>query len=288
MLDEYYRDSDAFEIKRKRSAELLSKTNTALSRTNKKLSARRSELIKTGEREDIRKKADLITANIWRIKKGDPVLECEDYYDSGKKVRIELDPLLDGASNAAVYYKKYRKLKNAEKYLGEQIELAENEKKYLESVLYEIRQAETSDELAAIREELVSAGYIRQDPKKARRKNGQNKTVHIEKIHTDSGFDICIGKNNIQNDELRSVGRKSDLWFHVKDYHGSHVLLCTYGLEPGEEDIMKAARAAAEHSELKGQTALVDCTQLKFVRKPNNSKPGFVTYSNQRTIVIHP
>ncbi|MBQ5489341.1 MAG: NFACT family protein [Oscillospiraceae bacterium] len=238
--------------------------------------------------EAIKKKADLITANIWRLKKGDRVLECEDYYDNGKPVKVELDPLLDGPSNAALYYKKYKKLKNAEKYLNEQIILAENEKKYLESVLYEIDKAETSDELSAIKAELVSSGYIRQDRKSANHKKAQNKTARIEKIRTASGFDIYIGKNNIQNDELRSLGRKSDLWFHVKDYHGSHVLLCTYGMEPSEKDILEAAKAAAEHSEISGQNALVDFTQLKYVKKPSGAKPGFVTYTNQKTLVIQP
>ena len=222
------------------------------------------------------------------LKKGDRVLECEDYYDNGKPVKVELDPLLDGPSNAALYYKKYKKLKNAEKYLNEQIILAENEKKYLESVLYEIDKAETSDELSAIKAELVSSGYIRQDRKSANHKKAQNKTARIEKIRTASGFDIYIGKNNIQNDELRSLGRKSDLWFHVKDYHGSHVLLCTYGMEPSEKDILEAAKAAAEHSEISGQNALVDFTQLKYVKKPSGAKPGFVTYTNQKTLVIQP
>ena len=288
MLDNFYRDSDAEAIKKKRTSELFGRTTTALNRVSKKLSNRYSELLKTEDREEIKKKADLITANIWRLKKGDRVLECEDYYDNGKPVKVELDPLLDGPSNAALYYKKYKKLKNAEKYLNEQIILAENEKKYLESVLYEIDKAETSDELSAIKAELVSSGYIRQDRKSANHKKAQNKTARIEKIRTASGFDIYIGKNNIQNDELRSLGRKSDLWFHVKDYHGSHVLLCTYGMEPSEKDILEAAKAAAEHSEISGQNALVDFTQLKYVKKPSGAKPGFVTYTNQKTLVIQP
>ena len=289
MLDNFYRDSDAEAIKKKRTSELFGRTTTALNRVSKKLSNRYSELLKTEDREEIKKKADLITANIWRLKKGDRVLECEDYYDNGKPVKVELDPLLDGPSNAALYYKKYKKLKNAEKYLNEQIILAENEKKYLESVLYEIDKAETSDELSAIKAELVSSGYIRQDRKSANHKKAQNKTARIEKIRTASGFDIYIGKNNIQNDELTfRLAHKNDLWFHVKNIHGSHVILRCGNEVPSAKSIEEAAAFAVKNSQgREGENIPVDFTKVRFVKKPSGSLPGKVIYTDYQTVIIH-
>ena len=214
--------------------------------------------------------------------------QAENFYDAaGGTVEIPLDPLLTPQQNAAKYYKRYTKAKTAERYLREQMELARSESAYLESVLEEIREAETEQDFLDIRGELREAGYLRG---RGREKKEMKRAAKPREFRTSGGFRVLVGRNNHQNDRLtlKDADRR-DLWFHTRQIHGSHAVLCTQGREPGEDDLLEAARLAAYYSQARESRSVpVDYTPVKNVRKPSGGRPGMVIYSNSRTLSVTP
>ncbi len=271
---------------RQRGADLIRTATTARDRVRRKLALQEKDYAATQERDALRLSGDLITANLYRMERGESKLVCQNYYDEDlAEVTIPLDPLLTPQQNAAKYYKRYTKAKTAEKYLREQMSLARRDLAYLESVLQEIQQAETEQDFLDIRGEMSDAGYIRKQGKKVLQRPSKPR-----EFKTSGGFRVLVGRNNRQNDKLTLKDADyRDLWFHVQKLHGSHVILCTNGGEPGDQDITEAAGLAAYYSQAKDSANVpVDCTQVKYVKKPAGARPGMVIYTTYRTVNVTP
>jgi predicted ribosome quality control (RQC) complex YloA/Tae2 family protein len=284
MLDEFYSKRDKAESLRRRGRDLAHSVRTARDRTARKLEARRSELQKTAGREKKRHAADLITANMYRMKKGDEKLVCEDFYAEGSpETTIALDPLKTPQQNAASLYREYNKLKTAESCLGQLI--AENEKQldYLNSVLDEIERAESEKDLADIRRELTDTGFIKR-PRGG--KPDRSKAQGPMSFVSSDGLEILVGRSNAMNDELTfKTARRTDYWLHAQKIHGSHVIIRCEGLEPPERTIEEAAGLAVYYSQSRAAgRAAVDYTMARNIKKPSGAMPGFVIYNDYRTI----
>ena len=284
MLDTFYSERERQEELKRRAKSLSSNIKTARNRTARKLAARRQELEKAEDREAVRRRADLIKANLYRLKRGMENFTCEDFYDpSCQEVVIPLDPLQSPQQNAEKLYRKYTKLKTAEQHLH--VLIAENEQQlnYLESVLSEIDMAESASELQAIRQELQNAGYLRQ--KKESRKERPMRSAPYA-FRTTDGFEVLVGRNNAMNDSLtQHTARRTDYWLHAQKIHGSHVILRCEGREPTETALREAAELAAYYSQARNSGNIpVDSTMVRNVKKPGGSLPGFVTYEKYKTV----
>ena len=287
MLDAFYSRRDQQENMRRRSADLTKTVKTTLTRLRRKTAAREQELADTQHREEYRRRGDLITANIYRLRRGLDSFEAQDYYEEDcPTVTIPLDTRKTPQQNAAANYKLYNKAKTANRILTDLIAEAREEETYLESVLHELGDAQNENELREIRAELVQTGYIRE-------KNGSKGKKHPAPrrpmaFMTDSGAEILVGRGNVQNDELTfRIARRGDLWFHVQKLPGSHVILSRPDGEASEEDIRQAASLAAAFSAVHpGDRAAVDYTTVRNVKKPSGAKPGRVLYTDYSTLIV--
>ena len=285
LLDEFYLRRDQAESMRRRASSLQKQMKTLRDRTAKKLALQREDLRRSEDRETLRRRADLITANLYRVKKGDRVLKTEDFYDPDQPlVEIPLDVLKTPQENAAALYKQYRKAKTAEQHLN--VLIAENEKQldYLNSVLDEIARAETERDLGEIRQELRETGFLRQEKSKKKQRTVPSAPLRFV---SDTGYEILVGRSNMQNDTLtHRTARRTDLWLHVQMIHGSHVIIRCMDTEPDEQTIAQAASLAVYYSQGRdgGKTA-VDVTQIRHVRKSPGGLPGMVLYTDYRTVI---
>ena len=285
MLDAFYTRRDRAEQQRRRSHDLTKTVRTLRDRQQRKLAAQREELRRTEGREDIRHQAELVTANIYRLRRGDRSLECEDYYDPAcPVVHIELDPLKTPQQNAAALYKEYNKLKAAEQHLTVLTREGERQLDYLNSVLDELERAETDRDLSDIRRELTETGYIRAS------KGGKAERVKPQsplKFVSDDGLEILAGRSNAQNDELTlKLARRTDYWLHTQRVHGSHVIIRCEGEEPPPRTLEQAASIAAYYSQARGAGKVqVDYTMVRNVRKPSGALPGKVIYTDHKTML---
>ena len=287
LFDLYFSEKDRLEKIRQRGKDLITLITNAIARTERKLSLQREALIDSERGEEYKKCADLITANIYRIERGMDKVKCVDYYDETcPEILIELDTRLSPSANAQKYYKLYAKSKKAREVLTEQIKLWENELVYLDSVRAFLDKAVSEEDLTELREELYRSGYS------AKLKNYRpQKKIKMQPIQykTSGGYTLLVGKNNIQNDNLTfKIASKDDLWFHVKDMPGSHVILVTDGEEPAEADYTEAAEIAAYYSKATAGPVAVDYTKVKNVKKPAGAKPGFVIYKTNYTAFVSP
>lgn len=285
LLDSFYSQRDRAEQQRRRSHQLFKNVRTIRDRIQRKLASQTEELRRTENRDKVRKTAELVTANIYRIKKGDRTLECADYYDTEcPTIRIALDPLKTPQQNAAALFKEYNKLKAARSHLTGLIEEGERQLDYLNSVLELLSLSETEKDISDIRRELIATGYLR---KQGGTKADRGKTQAPWRFETDDGFEVLAGRSNVQNDELTTrIGRRTDYWFHTQRLHGSHVILRCNGMEPTELAISQAAAIAATYSQgREGGKVPVDYTMLRFVRKPSGALPGKVIYTDYKTIM---
>ena len=284
MLDSFYSRRDRLEQQRRKSRELMKTVKTLRDRQERKLAGQTEELRRTEGRELIRRSAELITANMYRMKRGDRVLVCEDYYEPDcPEVTIPLDALKTPQQNAAAMYKEYNKLKAAREHLGALIEEGQQKLDYLNSTLELIAAAETERDLSDLRRELTETGWIRK-PKNPKQDRG--KAQAPRRFVSDDGFEILVGRSNLQNDELTTkTARRTDYWLHTQKLHGSHVIIRCDGQEPPERTVMQAASLAVYYSQGRdsGRTA-VDITMIKNVRKPSGALPGRVIYTDYRTV----
>ena len=286
LLDAYYSKRDVLERRRRRSRELSHHVKTARDRIARKLTAQKSELQKCSERDDIRRCAELLTANLYRVHKGDGSVTVEDYYEPGCPQRtIRLDALKTPQANATAMFKEYNKLKTAEQHLTTLIAEGERQLEYLNSVLDETERAETEDDLAEIRAELIGTGYIK---KPRGTKERRHKKQGPMRFVSSDGFDILVGRSNAQNDELTTkTARRTDIWLHTKTVHGSHVIISCDGLTPTERTIEEAAKLAVYYSQARdGGKTQVDYTMVRNVRKPSGSLPGKVIYTDYSTLSV--
>ncbi len=287
MLDTYFAEKDRLEHIHQRAHDIQSLLNNAEARTERKLGIQRQALLDADKGEEYKQRADLITANLYRLERGMDSFRAVNYYDeSCPEIEIELDSRLSPSQNAQKLYKLYNKCKTAKIVLAEQIKLWEGELRYLESVKQFLSAAETEQDVIEIRDELYRSGYSSKlrgyiPPKKI------TSTPH--KFITSGGYELLVGRNNIQNDNLTfKTARKGDLWFHTKDIPGSHVIMLCDGEEPSEQDYTEAASIAAKYSKATGDLVAVDYTRVKNIKKPGGSKPGFVIYKTNYTAFVRP
>ena len=285
LLDAFYTRRDQAEQRRRRGHELSRSIRTQRDRLARKLLNQKEELKRTESREDVRRRAELVTANLYRLKKGDRSLTCQNYYEDGcPEITIPLDGLKTPQQNAAAMFKEYNKLKGARQHLTELIARGEKELDYLNSVLAELEQAESEKDLSDIRRELTGTGYLRQSRSPRGEKGRPQAPLRFV---TDDGFEVLVGRSNVQNDELSTkIARRTDWWLHTQKVHGSHVILRCEGEEPSRTALEQAASLAVYYSQgREGGKIPVDYTMVRFVRKPSGAMPGKVIYTEYKTML---
>ena len=289
LLDDFFEKKEQAERAKQKGQDLLKTAHTSASRIRRKLAAQEKELLDCRDRDKWRIYGELITANLYRMERGMSRLTAQNYYDPDcADVDIPLDVRLSPQENAAKYFKKYTKAKTAEKYLTEQMEKGRAELMYLESVQQELALAESEQDFNDIRSELADGGYLR--------RGGNGKKAAFQRpskpreFRSSAGLRILVGRNNRQNDRLTAKdAEKGDLWLHTQKIHGSHVILCTGGIEPDEQSLLEAASLAAYFSQAQDSTKVpVDYTPVKFVKKPAGAKPGMVVYTTYNTLLADP
>ena len=288
LLDDFYEKREQAERVKQKGRDLLKTATTARDRVRRKLAAQEKELAACLDRDHLRICGELITANLYRMERGQRRLTAQNYYDENcADVDILLDVRLSPQENAARYFKQYAKAKTAEKYLTAQLQRGREELQYLESVLQELAQAESEQDFNDIRTELTDGGYLRGRGKK---QPGFQRASKPREFRSSAGLRILVGRNNRQNDRLTTKDAdKRDIWLHTQKIHGSHVILCTGGAEPDEQSLMEAASLAAYFSQAQGSTKVpVDYTPVKFVKKPAGAKPGMVVYTTYQTMLADP
>ena len=288
LLDDFYEKREQAERVKQKGRDLLKTATTARDRVRRKLAAQEKELAACQDRDHLRICGELITANLYRMERGQSRLTAQNYYDENcADVDIPLDVRLSPQENAARYFKQYAKAKTAEKYLTAQLQRGGEELQYLESVLQELAQAESEQDFNDIRTELTDGGYLRGRGKK---QPGFQRASKPREFRSSAGLRILVGRNNRQNDRLTTKDAdKRDIWLHTQKIHGSHVILCTDGTEPDEQSLMEAASLAAYFSQAQGSTKVpVDYTPVKFVKKPAGAKPGMVVYTTYQTMLADP
>lgn len=288
LLDAFYETREQLERVRQKGQDLIRTATTARDRVRRKLALQEKEYAQTQDRDRLRVCGELITANLYRMEKGQTLLRAENYYEEGcPEVEVPLDPLLSPQQNAARYFKQYAKAKTAEKYLTGQMAAGRRERDWLESVLDEISRAETEQDFNDIRRELREAGYIR--GQSCGKKEPKRSPSRPRTFRSSGGFRILVGRSNTQNDQLTKDALKTDYWFHTQRIHGSHVILCAQGQEPDQRSMTEAAMLAAWFSQGReaGQVA-VDYTQVRNVKKPNGARPGMVVYDPYQTAYVTP
>ena len=288
LLDDFYEARERMERTRQRGADLIRSATTARDRLRRKLALQEKDYAATQNRDQLRISGDLITANLYRMERGQTKLVCENYYDENcAEITIQLAPLLTPQQNAAKYYKRYTKAKTAEKYLREQMDIARRDLEYLESILEEIAEAETEQDFLDIRSEMRDAGFLRRQGKG---KKEPKRVTKPREFRTTSGLRVLVGRNNRQNDKLTMKDADHrDLWFHTQKIHGSHVILCTGGMEVDDDTIVEAAKIAAWYSQARTSGNIpVDYTQVKHVKKPAGARPGMVIYHTCQTVNVTP
>lgn len=297
LIDEFFFERDRREHLKQRSSDILKLLTNAETRLHKKIALQQDELAKCADREKYRLYGDVIKDSIYLLERGMKRARLMNYYaDEPEEIEVELDEKLTPAQNSQRYYKRYSKAKTAQLELTKQIELANRELDYIDTVFDALTKAETETELSEIRLELAQSGYA----SKLKNQNAADKKApHTKPLEfaTDGGFRVLCGKNNTQNDRLTTkLAERDDYWFHAKNSPGSHVILFCEGGEPSDEDLTQAAQIAAYYSKAAGESGssssamniAVDYTRAGQVKKPNGSKPGFVIYRTNRTAYVTP
>lgn len=289
MLDAFYAERDQIERMRVKSQDLLRLLANHADRLSRKIANQQAELSACAERDTLRIKGDLLSANMYAIQKGETSVKLQNFYDENlAELEIALDPALTPQQNAQKYYKNYRKAKTAEEKLTEQIGLAQTELTYIDSVFESLALAENERDLNEIRAELAEQGYVR---RRVGKKNQKQPVLSAPlKFKTSDGFTVLVGRNNRQNDKLTMKdANNNDIWFHTKNIPGSHTVLVTDGKAPTETAMEEAAVLAAQHSRAKDSAQVpVDYTQIRYVSKPQGAKPGMVIYVQYKTVYVDP
>ena len=302
FIDDYYfqkESSEEFKIYRDSISKLILDT---LKKYNKRLIHINEKLKECDHMETYKLYGELITANLYRIKnENTDTLTLENYYDNNKEITIPLDKRYSPSHNAKLFFKKYNKLKNALKIVGEQKEETIKDLEYIESVVYELEACHSIEDITNIFEEISESSVFKEKTDKYQKKKHakikkskltKNKYVNFNPIkYTIDDYTFLVGRNNMENDYLTlKYAKKTDLWFHTKDIHGSHcILILPHPISPDNDILVKCAQIAAYHSKAKNSSNVpVDICEVKYVKKPNGSKPGMVIYKNQKTLHVNP
>ena len=283
LLDTYYKDKAERDRVKQQASELIRRVENELQKNRHKLKKQEKELLATDNAEEFRQKGELLTTFLHQVPNDQDQVILDNYY-TNQPIIIALDKALTPSQNAQRYFKRYQKLKEAVKYLTELIEETKATILYLESVETVLNQAGL-EEIAEIREELIQTGFIR----RCQREKIQKRKKPEQYLASDGKTIIYVGRNNLQNEELTfKMARKEELWFHAKDIPGSHVVI-SGNLDPSDEVKTDAAELAAYFS--KGRLSnlvQVDMIEVKKLNKPTGGKPGFVTYTGQKTLRVTP
>ncbi|WP_207694921.1 fibronectin/fibrinogen-binding protein [Enterococcus sp. DIV0212c] len=284
LLDIFYGGKAEKDRVKQQGGELIHKIENELKRNQSKVVKLQQTLADTEHAENYRRDGELLTTFMAQVPKGAEFVELPNYYEEDQLLKIKLNPALTPNQNAQKYFQKYQKLKNAVKVVHGQIEQANQEISYLESVLSQLEIAGPMD-IEIIREELIEQGYVK---KRGAKKQKQPKKSKPEEFYASDGSLILVGRNNLQNDQLTlRTAKKTDIWLHAKDIPGSHVII--KNTDPSEETLLEAAKLAAYYSKYRLSAQVpVDYVQVKHVHKPNGAKPGYVIYENQKTIYVTP
>ncbi|MCK1240417.1 NFACT family protein [Streptococcus uberis] len=283
LLDYYYLEKAERDRVSQQASDLIHRVQNELDKNRLKLRKQEAELKATENAEDFRQKGELLTTYLSLVPNNKESVTLDNYY-TGEPLTISLDLALSPNQNAQRYFKKYQKLKEAVKHLSGLIEETKQSIHYFESVEYNLSQANL-DEIEDIREELVQAGFMKRRATDKRHKRKKPEQY----LASDGKTIILVGRNNLQNEELTfKMAKKGELWFHAKDIPGSHVIIKD-NLNPSDEVKTDAAELAAYFSKGRYSNLLqVDMIEAKKLHKPSGAKPGFVTYTGQKTLRVTP
>ena len=303
FIDDFYYSKETSEAFRNYRNTLLKLILETLKKYNKRLYNINEKLHECDDMEKYRIYGELITANLYRIpNKNLEEIELENYYDNNNKILIKLDKRYSPSINAKRFFKKYSKLKNALAIVSEQKKDTLKELDYIESIVYELESSTSIDELTSIFDEISENDIFKEktsrvnNTKKSKIKKSKltkNKEVSFNPIkYNVEGYTVLVGRNNKENDYLTlKYASKNDIWFHTKDFHGSHTILkITNNLPyPNFEILVETAKIAAQHSKAKNSSNVpVDYCEVKYVKKPSGSRPGMVIYTNNKTLNVNP
>ena len=297
LLDVFYEEKDRNERVKRRGQDILRLLTNASQRIHKKRELQFASLEESKQLDVWKQYGDLITSNIYMLKKGMENVTLVNYFDENMpEVELKLDSRYTPAQNAQIYYKKYNKAKSAQVMLKKQLEESEEESKYIDTVFESLTKAQNESDLAEIRAELAMSGYgkkldnIRRAQSFGKDKAKFKKELKPMRFVTSDGYEVLCGKNNLQNDYVTTkVAEKNDYWFHIKNAPGSHVLMrCADSVEdPPATSFTECAMIAAYFSsEREKPQVAVDYTKARYVKKPSGSKPGFVIYERNYTAYV--
>lgn len=288
VLRTYYAEKNASSRIRQKSHDLRHVVGTALDRTRKKYDLQLKQLKDTEKREKYKIYGEMLNTYGYGLEEGSKSLTCLNYY-TNQEITIPLDPQLPPQENAKKYFERYGKLKRTFEALSSLTEETHAEMEHLDSVSTALDLAQTEGDLAQIKEELIQAGYMKRHTGGKSTKKQKLTSQPLHYISSD-GYDMYVGKNNLQNEELTfKFAGGGDWWFHAKGIPGSHVIVKTKGDELPNRTFEEAARLAAYYSKNRtSEKVEIDYIQRKHVKKPNSGKPGFVIYHTNYSMMIEP
>lgn len=286
VLEVYYSEKNVYTRIRQKSVDLRKIVSTALERNQKKYGLQQKQMQDSVKKEKYKLYGELIQAFGYGLEEGARELIAQNYYDENREMKIPLDPMLSPQENAKRYFDKYGKMKRTEEALSKLLEETKSEIAHLESIQNSLDIAVSADDLVQIKEELMEYGFIKKN-RNAKKIRTTSKPFHY--VSSD-GYDIYVGKNNYQNDELTfKVATGNDWWFHAKGIPGSHVIVKANNQELPDRVFEEAGKLAGYYSKGRGNDKIeIDYLQKKNVKKPNGSAPGFVVYYTNYSLTIHP
>ncbi|GAA3188822.1 NFACT RNA binding domain-containing protein [Lentilactobacillus kefiri] len=287
LLDAFYASKAQRDRVREQGSVLIQVVKKQLKKNRNKLKKLKRDMKETENADDYRVKGEILTTYLNKVDRGMTSIELPNYYEEDKPIKIQLSNQQSPSQNAQRYFKKYQKLKNAVKFVGEQIKLTQQEIDYFENIQSQIELADPQD-LVDIRYELEQGHYLRDHEQNKKKKNKRQKIAKPEKFVSTDGTEILVGKNNLQNEKLTMhTADKRDTWLHTKNIPGSHVIIRSF--DPSEQTLAEAANLAAYFSKARESSKVqVDYTKVKNIRKPNGTKPGYVIYDSQTTLFVTP
>ena len=286
MLDAFYAQKAERDRSKELAGQVLKVLHNELKKYRRKVKKLKQQLEDAAKADYYRIRGEILTTYLGKLTAGMTEITLPNFYDDNKPLKIKLDPELSPSRNAQKYFTKYDKLKTSVDYVKEQLKLANDEINYLANIESQIDLASPAD-IQEIRLELQQQGYIKQKRQKSKKRR-KVRVSKPEEFHTSNGTTVLVGKNNLQNDRLSfKIANKNDIWLHVKDIPGSHVII--RDSDPDEQTLLEAAQLAAYFSKGRNSDNVpVDYLPAKRLHKPNGAKPGFVTFTGQKTLYVTP
>lgn len=288
LLDAYYQDKAERDRVQQQGSVLIRVVRNELKKNRNKLKKLKQTLDETENADEYRIKGEVLTTYLHQVERGQTEVSLPNFYDNNEPIKIKLSNQLSPNQNAQKYFKRYQKAKNAVIYVNEQLKKTQTDVDYFANIMAQIELAAPKD-LVDIRLELQQGGYLRDhDHQKKQKKQKRQKVRKPDRFTASDGTKISVGKNNLQNDQLSlHTAKRTDIWLHVKDMPGSHVII--HSDDPTEATIMEAANLAAYFSKGRESSNVpVDYLPVKRLHKPNGAKPGYVIFTGQRTVYVTP